>query len=118
MSGIKFGKLVIIGIVILIIGNCHFFDNYKELATVAIYFNETNVSIYKGGLGSVSIHVDPSDSLEYYDIEYSMSNEDVAVIYKADNRGVVFSGKEIGSTVLTAKLRDAEAKAVITVLNQ
>jgi hypothetical protein len=107
------GAAVVITVVFL--GGCHLFDDYEETKTVVLYFNETNVAIFEGGLGSLSVRVDPVETLEYYDIAYSISNEEVAVIFQADNRGVVFSGKAAGSTVLTAKLQGAEAKSVITV---
>jgi hypothetical protein len=103
---------------VFLLGGCHLFDQYNELSTVAVYFDPANIEIFTGGLGSLQVRVEPSDSLEYYDVVYEVLNEDVAVIYRADNRGVVFSGYGAGSTVITARIREAEAKAVITVKEQ
>jgi hypothetical protein len=38
------------------------------------------------------------------------------VIYRADKRGCVFYGKKEGSTVLSARIRGAEAKMVVSVM--
>jgi hypothetical protein len=100
---------------------CHFFDNDREMDTVAVYFDESNVTVFEGGLGSVTLRVEPTDALVYGNVEYEMGNEEVAVIYRADKRGCVFYGMKAGSTVLMARLRSggsvAEAKMVITVLS-
>jgi hypothetical protein len=101
---------------ILLLNSCHLFDDHTPTETIAVFFNETNVSVYEGGLGSVSLRVEPSDILAYNNVSYSISNETVAVIYRADRRGCVFTGRSEGSTVLTAKIKDAEARMVITVL--
>jgi len=96
-------------------GSCHLFENIDETENVAVYFNESNVSVYEGGLGSLSLRIEPPDGLPYYTVDYEISNEEVAVIFRADRRGVVFTGRKKGSTVITAKVLDAEAKAVINV---
>jgi len=106
---------------------CHFFDDNREMDTVAVYFDESNVTVFEGGLGSVTLRVEPADALAYGNVEYEIGNEDVAAIYRADKRGCVFYGKKEGSTVLTARIRraggaggtgGAEAKMVITVLSK
>ena len=97
--------------------SCHLFEDYSVDDTVTLYFNETNVSVFEGGLGSVSLRVEPTTVLEGNNITYGINNEDIATIYRADKRGCVFYGKKEGSTVLTAKLQGAEAKMVITVLS-
>ena len=100
---------------------CHFFVNDREMDAVAVYFDESNVTVFEGGLGSVSLRVEPAEALASGNVEYEISNEEVAVIYRADKRGCVFYGKKAGSTVLTARIRGAggvaEAKMVITVLS-
>jgi hypothetical protein len=101
---------------VLLLNSCHLFDDYTPTETVAVFFNESNVSVYEGGLGSVSLRVEPADILAYNNVSYSISNEAIAIIYRADRRGCVFAGLSEGSTVLTAKIKDAEAKMVITVL--
>jgi hypothetical protein len=106
-----------LGIVMLfLLFSCHLFDDNTSIETVAVFFNETNVSVYEGGLASVSLRVEPPDVLEYNNVSYSISNEEIAVIYRADKRGCVFTGRSEGSTVLLARIKDAEAKMVITVL--
>jgi len=95
---------------------CHLFDDNGEMDTVAVYFDESNVMVFEGGLGSVTLRVEPSDVLANSNVEYEMGNEEVAVIFRADKRGCVFYGISAGSTVLTARIRGAEAKMVITVL--
>jgi len=101
---------------------CHLFDESQEMDTVAVYFNESNVTVFEGNLGSVTLHVEPADALANGNVEYEMGNVEVAAIYKADKRGCVFYGMKKGSTVLTARIRGAggtggaEAKIVITVL--
>jgi len=105
-------------ILLLFLGSCHLFDSADETQKVAVYFNESNVSVYEGGLGSLSLRIEPPDSLPYYTVDYKILNEEVAVIFRADRRGVVFSGKKDGATVITATIGNAEAKAVINVLKQ
>jgi len=99
----------------LISASCHLFENVDETENVAVYFNESNVSVYEGGLGSLSLRIEPPDGLPYYTVDYKILNEEIAVIFRADRRGVVFSGRKKGSTVITAKIGNAEAKAVINV---
>jgi hypothetical protein len=53
--------------------------------------------------------------LPYYTVDYEILNQEIAAIFRADRRGVVFSGRKEGSTVITAKIGNAEAKAVINV---
>jgi hypothetical protein len=105
---------------------CHLFDDNQEMDTVAVYFDESNVMVFEGGLGSVTLRVEPSDALANSNVEYEIGNEEVAAIYKADKRGCVFYGRKAGSTVLTARIRSVsgaggtggtEAKMVITVLS-
>jgi hypothetical protein len=96
-------------------GSCHLFGNVDETENVAVYFNESNVSVYEGGLASLSLRVEPPDGLPYYTVDYEILNQEIAVIFRADRRGVVFSGRKEGSTVITAKIGNAEAKAVINV---
>jgi hypothetical protein len=102
--------------------SCHLFDDNREMDTVAVYFNESNVTVFEGGLASVSLRVEPGEALANGNVEYEIGNEEVAVIYRADKRGCVFYGKQKGSTVLAARVRGAgggvaEAKMVITVLS-
>jgi hypothetical protein len=103
-------------VMLCLLSSCHFFNDNNSIETVAIFFNETNVSVFEGGLGSVSLRVEPPDVLEYNNVSYNISNEEIAVIYRADKRGCVFAGRSEGSTVLSARIKDAEAKMVITVL--
>jgi len=111
---IKFLMLVVMAVCCL--PACHLFEDNTEMDTVAVYFNESNVTVFEGGLGSVTLRVEPADVLENSIVEYEISNEEIATIYRADKRGCVFYGKKAGSTVLTALLRGAEAKMVINVL--
>jgi len=103
-------------IVLCCLPACHLFDNDRGMDTVAVYFDESNVTVFEGGLGSVTLRVEPTDALANSNVEYEIGNEEVAAIYKADKRGCVFYGKKAGSTVLTARIRGAEAKMVVTVL--
>jgi hypothetical protein len=98
----------------LLLSSCHLFDA-DETQNVAVYFDESNVSVYEGGLGSLSLRIEPPDILSYYTVDYTILNEEIAVIFRADRRGVVFSGRKEGSTVITASVGNAEAKAVINV---
>ena len=99
----------------LFLTSCHLFDAVDETQNVAIYFDESNVSVYEGGLGSLSLRIEPPDILSYYTVDYAILNEEIAVIFRADRRGVVFSGRKEGSTIITASVSNAEAKAVINV---
>jgi hypothetical protein len=110
-------KIILI-IISLFCVSCHFFDRTDEARNVAVYFNETNVSVYEGGLGSLSLRIEPPDGLPYYTVDYQIMNEEIAMLFRADRRGVVFSGRQEGSTVITAKIGNAEAKAVINVFKQ
>ena len=114
MSGIN--KIFFITFIVLSVFSCHLFEDYSVNDTVALFFNETNVSVFEGGMGSVSLRVEPAAVLEGNNVYYSILNEDVAAVYRADKRGCVFVGRTQGSTVLTAKLKEAEAKMVINVL--
>jgi hypothetical protein len=102
----------------LLSGSCHLFYHVDEAQNVAVYFNETNVSVYEGGFGSFSLKLEPPDALPYHAVDYKILNEEIAVIFRADRRGVVFSGRKEGSTVITATIGSAEAKAVINVFKQ
>jgi hypothetical protein len=104
----------IVALLALFLSACHLFDA-DETQNVAVYFNESNVSVYEGGLGSLSLRIEPPDVLSYYAVDYTILNEEIAVIFRADRRGVVFSGRKEGSTVITASIGNAEAKAVINV---
>ena len=104
-------------IIVCCLPACHLFEDNRDMDTVAVYFDESNVTVFEGGLGSVTLRVEPADALANGNVEYEMGNEEVAVIYRADKRGCVFYGKKAGSTVLTARIRNAEAKMVITVLS-
>jgi hypothetical protein len=121
LSALAISALALSAIALCCLSACHFFDNDREMDTVAVYFDESNVTVFEGGLGSVSLRVEPADALAKGNVEYEISNEEVAVIYKADKRGCVFYGKKAGSTILKARIRNAggvaEAKMVITVLS-
>jgi len=110
-------KIIILLLILcaLFSGSCHLFENADKTENVAVYFNESNVSVYEGGLASLSLRIEPPDGLPYYTVDYEILNEEIAVIFRADRRGVVFSGRKEGSTVITAKIKNAEAKAVINV---
>jgi hypothetical protein len=111
-------KIIFVIIMTIFPLSCHLFDRFDDFENVAVYFNETNVSVYEGGLGSFSLRLEPPDALPYYAVDYKILNEEVAVIFRADRRGVVFSGKKEGSTLITAVVGSAEAKAVINVFKQ
>jgi len=95
---------------------CHLFEGDPEMDAVAVYFNESNVTVFEGGLGSVTLRVEPADALENRIVEYEISNDEIAAIYRADKRGCVFYGRKAGSTILMALIGNAEAKMVINVL--
>jgi hypothetical protein len=119
MSGNKYGHIlpsIVVMLAALLVSSCHLFEDYSVNDTVALFFNETNVSVFEGGLGSVSLRVEPATVLENNNVLYDISNEEIASVYRADKRGCVFIGKREGSTILTAKLKEAEAKMVITVM--
>jgi hypothetical protein len=111
-------KIILLILLTIIQASCHLFDHIDETRNVAVYFNETNVSVYEGGFGSFSLRIEPADALPYHAVDYTILNEEVAVIFRADRRGVVFSGRNEGSTVITATIGRAEAKAVINVFKQ
>jgi len=116
---IKFMSLAVIilsALALVCLSACHLFDDKWDMDTVAVYFDESNVTVFEGGLGSVTLRVEPADALTNGNVVYEISNEEVAVIYRADKRGCVFYGKKAGSTVLMARIRGAEAKMVVTVL--
>jgi hypothetical protein len=71
----------------LLVFSCHLFEDYSVNDTVALFFNETNVSVFEGGLGSVSLRVEASSVLENNNVLYDISNEEIASIYRADKRG-------------------------------
>ncbi|MCL1931484.1 MAG: hypothetical protein FWF55_06680 [Treponema sp.] len=98
----------------LFLSSCHLFDA-DETQNVAVYFNESNVSVFEGGLGSLSLRIEPPDVLSYYTVDYAILDEEIAAVFRADRRGVVFMGRNEGSTVITASVGNAEAKAVINV---
>jgi len=114
------GAITLSALTLCCLSACHFFDDTREMDAVAVYFDESNVTVFEGGLGSVTLRVEPTDALAYGNVEYEIGNEEVAAIYRADKRGCVFYGKKEGSTVLTARIGrggGAEAKMVITVLS-
>jgi hypothetical protein len=112
-------KITVVIIILAILNvSCHLFYRVDDPQNVAVYFNETNVSVYEGGLGSLSLRLEPPDGLPYYAVDYQILNEEIAVVFRADRRGVVFLGKKEGSTLITAMIGKAEAKAVINVYKQ
>jgi hypothetical protein len=111
-------SFIFINIVILSFYSCHLFENMDETVSTQVYFNESNVTVFRGGLGSLTLKIEPIENLEYYAVDYEIANQQVAMIFKADRRGVVFSGVGIGSTIITARVGNAEAKAVINVINE
>jgi len=116
------GAIALSAIALCCLPACHLFDDDRGMDTAAVYFDESNVTVFEGGLGSVTLRSDPADALANGNVEYEMSNEEVASIYRADKRGCVFYGRKKGSTVLTARIRGgvaggAEAKMVVTVLS-
>jgi len=123
ISALALSALALSALALCCLPACHLFDDSREMDTVAVYFDESNITVFEGGLASVSLRVEPTDALANSNVEYEMGNEEVAVIYRADKRGCVFYGKKQGSTVLTARIRSAggtggaEAKMVITVLS-
>jgi hypothetical protein len=106
----------IIALLALFLGSCHIFDAVDETQNVAVYFNESNISVFEGGMGAFSLRIEPMDVLSYYAVDYAILNEEIAVIFRADRRGVVVSGRKEGSTVITASVGNAEAKAIINVI--
>lgn len=110
-------NIVLAVIVVCCLEACHLFDDTREMDNVAIYFNESNVTVFEGGLGSATLRVEPTEALANENVEYEIGNEEVAAIYRADKRGCVFYGNQKGSTILKARLRGAEAKMVITVMS-
>jgi len=117
LGALALSALALSALALCCLSACHFFDDDRGMDTVAVYFDESNITVFEGGLGSVSLRVEPADALANGNVEYEISNEEVAVIYKADKRGCVFYGKKAGSTVLKARIKGAEAKMVITVLS-
>lgn len=110
------GAKIIIILPILMFMSCHLLDTDDEDLSVAVYFNESNVSVFEGGLGSLTLRIEPADGLSHYAVDYRILNEDIAIIFRADRRGVVFAGRMAGSTVISARIGNAEAKAVINVI--
>ena len=106
----------IIALLALFLGSCHIFDAVDETQNVAVYFNESNISVFEGGMGAFSLRIEPMDVLSYYAVDYAILNKEIAVIFRADRRGVVVSGSKEGSTVITASVGNAEAKAIINVI--
>jgi len=121
LNALALSALAVDALALCCLSACHLFDDNREMDTVAVFFDESNVTVFEGGLGSVTLRVEPTDALVNVNVEYEISNEEVAVIYRADKRNCVFYGKQKGSTVLTARIRGAggvaEAKMVITVLS-
>ena len=111
----KIKYLIIINV--FLFSNCHFFAEDRQNNNVNVYFNETNVSVFSGGLGSLSLVIDPADQMRYHEVHYRILNEEIATVFRADRRGVTFYGRGEGSTVIIAKVADAEARAVINVLD-
>jgi len=117
-------KLIGISILFIVLGfmitllatSCHLFAQ-DDTERMQIYFDESNITIYVGGYASFSLRIEPYESANNYSIEYSISNQDIALIFQANRRGCVVSGLKAGSTVITAKVGNAETKAVITVIN-
>jgi len=102
-------------VVVLLLSSCHLFEE-EEHNNVQVYFDESNVSVFTGGMGSLSLRIEPPETMEQFDVHYAILNENIAMIFRADRRGVVFYGLEKGSTVITARIGNAEAKAVINVV--
>lgn len=72
--------------------------------------------IYEGGFGYIYISATPSDSFDYYDAQFSLSNSDYCQIKETGENYCVVYGKKKGSCVVTAKLNTRECKGVINVI--
>jgi hypothetical protein len=109
-------KLALILLSILIM-NCHLLQNEENADEIDIYFMESNVSIIGvEGIASLTLKIEPAEKMIGYNVEYEVSNENIAVIIKADRRGCVLMAKDIGSVIVTARVLNAEAKAVVNVI--
>jgi len=102
----------------VLLGSCHMFEDRTTMDDVAVEFDQSNVSVFEGGLGAVTLKVTPQDAIASKDVKWNIGNEEVAVIYQADKRGCVFYGLKAGSTTLTANVKDAQAAMVVTVLKE
>ena len=112
----KKGIIIIITAMAVTAVSCHIFDDRTTTDNVTLYFQESNVSVFEGGMGAVTLRVEPQEAVTNNTVSWEIGNEEIAVIYRADKRSCTFYGMAIGSTILRAKLKDAEVQMVISVI--
>lgn len=83
----------------------------------SIEFTETTYNVEKGKSVNCITVLDPAETIEYNNIDYSIINEKIAVIDFCEDTVCKVTGKKSGATLLTAKCCDLETKCIISVLN-
>jgi hypothetical protein len=109
-----FGAVVLCG---MLSGACTMFndDDGGDDGPVSIEFSEEVIAVTAGGQVTVGVRIQPRSALTEYEVEYTIGNEDFAIIYRGTKTEVVISGKSAGSTVLRGMIADAEAVALVQV---
>jgi len=111
----KFILSLIIILFCFVLSTCHFFEQFEELDEIKLYFQDPNLTIMKGGLAYFVLVAEPDDTLKNNGVDYKISNNMIARIYKGDRKGVQVNGIEVGSCVVTAISGESKAEAVLVV---
>jgi len=100
---------------LFLLSSCHFFDNWNTEDEVTMYFLDPNLTVMRSGLVYFVLKIEPEDAKAKTGVEYKVSNQSIALIYKGDRKGVQVSAVGEGSCIITAFLGESKAEAVLTV---
>lgn len=87
------------------------YDSYAD----SLEFKAGKYYVDKDDITVCYVTASPSDSFDYLDVSFSLSDEKVAAVIDTGKTFCMVRGISEGSTILTAKLGNCEAKCVVSV---
>lgn len=96
-------------------GYFDYVDSVSNYVT-SVSFNSGSYSVYEQGMTACYLSSEPSDSFDYYEPEFTLSDSETASITKTGANYCILTGKKAGSAVLTATLNNVKCQTVINVL--
>lgn len=99
---------------LLIFSSCSFFDALNDYVE-KIQFKDSSISLYVGSKGVCQVNFTPEDSLKYYDVEFSVTDDSVCEIVSIYDDYCIVEGLKEGSAIITAELGKKSTRAIINV---
>lgn len=112
----KMVKVIFVMVILVLFSSCKFiqniskYDNYVE----SLEFKTGKQYVDKGDCIVMYLTVNPSDSFQYYKTEYSIADNTIVSFEECVNNYCIVRGVKEGSTVVSAKVGNCEAKCVVT----